>query len=503
MESFLSPCVHNLITNVGSDNREPCSVQYFLCDGILNQNKLKEILPETAEYFEECTRQLAPVFSQAERLLSRLDTEDYGRQYDQLNTVLGNIQMLDPVLPSGAENQLKEELGENFMDMIHDLLVYPDGPRVRDKLGHGEVDFYDFPEILVKAVILTVCAFVIQKTASSRQTNTCSDQKVFLTSLKEYTRKYNSLFHPVSMVKKKLHDVVELFLAFRNSIKLSPDLQLRTANTVYLNEDHLRGMFLVRSEQATKLCDKLFTTQELSVPREKDTHSFDGRHNSASLRSSEPHISEIVCLLQHIVDEIHTVLRQTTDTLADRQQQFSDHLLRSRQRDNLKKLINSCPFLHQSMLFVSVIVIWQLYNLESQKMTRTKTVKVKVTANPEGRMLKYGLALDYQGQTDGDNNTAPHKHEGQTDGDNNTAPHKHEGQTDGDNNTAPHKHEGQTDGDNNTAPHKHEGQTDGDNNTAPHKHEGQQTETITQLLINTKDKQTETITQLLINTKDK
>ena len=42
-------------------------------------------------------------------------------------------------LEDGKDNGLVEELGAPCMEMLLDLLIHPEGPRLRDRISHGEV----------------------------------------------------------------------------------------------------------------------------------------------------------------------------------------------------------------------------------------------------------------------------------------------------------------------------------------------------------------------------
>ena len=46
-------------------------------------------------------------------------------------------------LDDGSTNQLVQELGAPYMEMLLDLLVHPEGPRLRDHISHGEVGVFD------------------------------------------------------------------------------------------------------------------------------------------------------------------------------------------------------------------------------------------------------------------------------------------------------------------------------------------------------------------------
>ena len=52
------------------------------------------------------------------------------------------------------------DFNDDFQEMILDLLTYPDGPRVRDRVSHGETDA--FPSVLAEHVVLLAAALCIQ-----------------------------------------------------------------------------------------------------------------------------------------------------------------------------------------------------------------------------------------------------------------------------------------------------------------------------------------------------
>ena len=41
------------------------------------------------------------------------------------------------------ENQFPKIIGNRHMELFFDLLVLPEGPRIRDKVSHGEIDSND------------------------------------------------------------------------------------------------------------------------------------------------------------------------------------------------------------------------------------------------------------------------------------------------------------------------------------------------------------------------
>ena len=46
-----------------------------------------------------------------------------------------------------------------FQEILLDLFTYPHGPRVRDKLSHGEADIFIFPKSICTAIFIVVIYF--------------------------------------------------------------------------------------------------------------------------------------------------------------------------------------------------------------------------------------------------------------------------------------------------------------------------------------------------------
>lgn len=47
--------------------------------------------------------------------------------------------MMVKSLEDGSPNGLVKEFGTPYMEMLLDLLIHPEGPRLRDRISHGEV----------------------------------------------------------------------------------------------------------------------------------------------------------------------------------------------------------------------------------------------------------------------------------------------------------------------------------------------------------------------------
>ncbi|XP_069116205.1 endoplasmic reticulum membrane-associated RNA degradation protein-like isoform X2 [Argopecten irradians] len=139
-------------------------------------------------------------------------------------------EILDPYLPNGQKNVVAAHLGENCMDLLLDILEYPAGPRVRDRLGHGEVDLGSFPQTLA-TVILGTALYVTTR----RETSPINFPKPF-GSLDGY----QSLFHPVALVKQMITSVTNKVAGLNGQIHYTFQLEPRTTfhYTELCREEH-------------------------------------------------------------------------------------------------------------------------------------------------------------------------------------------------------------------------------------------------------------------------
>ncbi|XP_041353424.1 endoplasmic reticulum membrane-associated RNA degradation protein-like isoform X2 [Gigantopelta aegis] len=266
-------------------------------------------------------------------------------------------EILDKFLPSGEENKMALLVGEPCMDLLFDLLVYPDGPRVRDRLSHGEVNLYSVPASLVHPVVylsLFLCHKFIKDSNQNPVTNTAVSK----------ISSYHSLFHPIAVLKQQVTRLLEFSAASSPWITSTPQLMDKWItkagcdscfedNEIYI---HIKMSALDVVKELVKQfdfgCSFTDLTKTMLSPFTADIsfifkileQKTSTLYRGQQVSPSDEVIREtvIVSLLQRITAECHEVVAQTSRTLISRQKQLQNKQLRSRQRDNLQKLIDSC-----------------------------------------------------------------------------------------------------------------------------------------------------------------
>lgn len=86
--------------------------------------------------------------------------------------------------------------------MLLDLLVYPEGPRLRDHISHGEVDLRDLPPSLAAALLTLSLAL------ASKYTEFALHNDLLL--IHTMTSSYQPIFHPVALLRNQVSQYITL-----------------------------------------------------------------------------------------------------------------------------------------------------------------------------------------------------------------------------------------------------------------------------------------------------
>lgn len=84
---------------------------------------------------------------------------------------------------------------------MFDLLVYPDGPRLRDRLSHGEIYLQTTHEIIIH-LLLDIFIHLLHLTKSNNSDSMFQDAK--LKDIINFHLDYESVVHPISTCKEEV-----------------------------------------------------------------------------------------------------------------------------------------------------------------------------------------------------------------------------------------------------------------------------------------------------------
>ncbi|XP_074945661.1 endoplasmic reticulum membrane-associated RNA degradation protein [Phalacrocorax aristotelis] len=271
-------------------------------------------------------------------------------------------EMLAKHLGNEEVNQLPAVLEEPAMEFLWDFLNHQEGPRVRDRLSHGEVNLEAFPREVANQIvafaITLLCRF-------SDEDMFAFKEHMVIKPLMNCASCYRSRFHPISRLKKQV-------LACMKSIHLWPELPTAP-------EEHIQTIKgLERNAEASTLIlmiSEMVSRLQQYMPQ--NCCSTDDPINSVlterllielcdrricTLYSPRP-VLEILVVLRKISAQCHQVSEQVIASTELRYKQWMNKTLRSRQRHNYLRMLNSIKFLSPVLRLVLVLITLELVNI--------------------------------------------------------------------------------------------------------------------------------------------
>ncbi len=145
---------------------------------------------------EHALRRLFAFVNQCENRVLSAETNKLYTTFDDI---------LDPVVElNKTPNQLYTELGNPLMLALFDILIWKDGPRLRDKLSHGVIDPQGLPKSIVDRTVMIVLA-LCQKYSYRKQIVTFIDEN------------YVPAFHPQMYLYKEIVETNKNLQLFWNN----------------------------------------------------------------------------------------------------------------------------------------------------------------------------------------------------------------------------------------------------------------------------------------------
>ncbi|XP_031564866.1 endoplasmic reticulum membrane-associated RNA degradation protein-like isoform X1 [Actinia tenebrosa] len=374
---------------------------------------------------------LRMVFAHANNCPKRILTAESTTLYTTFDEILA------PSLPGGTENQLRTEIGDEFLQMLLDILVYTDGPRLRDRISHGEVDLDCIPSDLSNHV-LCICVVFATHFASELMENlsikvntnitdkytettgkslsieatTDSTQENFLCSRKLETtvtegeniqncsnmelssnsdiirqivlkaRSYQSVFHPIAMLKSEVKDLTNAIDGWVHIPLPETEFEMTSVSELFEAQEKTLKIirFIFYHGQELILNGIVMDTCDLEMLLD------DGQFSRViSLLCDKIQVPmlyrpkkelEVVSLLSNIVHHCSILSSQVLNTANQRYQQWSKKELRSRQRANYKRLLSLLPLFKNVIKVVLAFILIELPSLQANSdKTRARYVK--------------------------------------------------------------------------------------------------------------------------------
>ncbi|XP_077638229.1 endoplasmic reticulum membrane-associated RNA degradation protein isoform X2 [Lonchura striata] len=243
-------------------------------------------------------------------------------------------EMLAKHLDNEEVNQLPVVLEEPAMDFLWDFLNHQEGPRIRDRLSHGEINLETFPREIANQIIgfaITIlCRF--------------SDESMF--SLK------------VLECMKSIHLWPELAIVPEEQVQKIKGLEGNAeGNTLILIISEIISQLQHYMPQNCCSSDDPINgvlTERLLVEL-RDTRI-------CTLYSPRP-VLEVVVVLRKISSQCHQVSQQVIAGAGLRHTQWLNKTLRSRQRLNYRRMLNSIKFLSPVLRLILLLITQELVSV--------------------------------------------------------------------------------------------------------------------------------------------
>ncbi|NXX80299.1 EMARD protein, partial [Urocolius indicus] len=272
--------------------------------------------------------------------------------------------MLARHLENEEVNQLPAVLEEPAMasEFLWDFLNHQEGPRIRDRLSHGEINLEVFPREVANQIvafaITLLCRF-------SEEDMFAFKEHMVIKPLMNCASRYCSQFHPISRLKKQVLECMK-------SICLWPELPT-------VPEEHgemIKG--LEGNVDASILI--LMTSDIISQLQQympQNCYSTDDPINSVlterllielcetricTLYSPRP-VLEVLVVLRKVSTQCHQVSDQVITSTELRFKQWMNKTLRSRQRHNYLRMLNSIKFLSPVLRLILIFITLELINV--------------------------------------------------------------------------------------------------------------------------------------------
>ncbi|XP_063957802.1 endoplasmic reticulum membrane-associated RNA degradation protein-like isoform X2 [Lytechinus pictus] len=299
--------------------------------------------------YNHCIMIICPLLEHLIRLIFAKANQCPERVLTAESTVLFTTfdEMICVELSDGAPNLLIPTISEPFMNLLMDLLVHPDGPRLRDRISHGEVDHHGLPQELASIAICTLlaCSTKLEKSSFEK----CQKLSI-LDQILDSASSYTSVFHPLATCRRLVRSLAPCLSDWSSMPRPSPqDLDYSQWQTGLVEcdsdartRDKELVLIVLRYDQCFSKDDEDFIVNCVINPflsMDPLAHHIDSLNLQTLFRPRKE--LERTSLLQRIAVECLKVNDQIQCLATTRFSQWQSKELRSRQRSNYQRFLNS------------------------------------------------------------------------------------------------------------------------------------------------------------------
>ncbi|XP_078349682.1 endoplasmic reticulum membrane-associated RNA degradation protein-like [Oculina patagonica] len=344
------------------------------------------------EYFKQqrfdfCVIQLLPQLENGLRRVFACVNNCLHRVLTAESTVLYTTfdEILSPVLQDGSENLLRQEIGDSHLEMLLDILVHSEGPRIRDHISHGEVDLREISQQLANHILCICVAFAGLYIYPEHKHGNYDSAFPLVERICETAKAYKSLFHPISLLAKTLQKLALSLLKWQDLPKPFGEefdsLEGYSGKPSVKFPDVEKALQLLMTSVSSST-DNLFKVSQWNFDFNQIDTFVQG---CVEILDAAPCLTlfrpkgeiEVALLLRSIAQHGKVISEQICEAATVRYQQWQDRQLRQRQRANYKRLWSHLPSMFATLQLMVVVVIAELISLPTSGEQRHRSIFIK------------------------------------------------------------------------------------------------------------------------------
>lgn len=223
---------------------------------------------------------------------------DVSAQFNRYYVIMDTL-LEDETADGGKPNALKQTMDESSLALMYDLFIAPKGPRLRDRISHGELPLHEITKSVTQAVFLFSFHVISQ-----------FDSIIELPTL---ITGYNSVYHPVAEFYRKIVALTD---------------KINTLYEINLPEELSPGVLLGGREN--KIPPAIGKYKEVELTPENCTKF---------IRGVLKYDREQVNLLIRVLDSAWEAVENFCVAIKTRSQEFLDHTLSTARRQTFESMV--------------------------------------------------------------------------------------------------------------------------------------------------------------------
>ncbi|KAL6078838.1 endoplasmic reticulum membrane-associated RNA degradation protein-like isoform X5 [Balamuthia mandrillaris] len=252
----------------------------------------------------------------------------------------------------GSKNHVCEEIGEGAMRALWDLCICPEGPRLRDRISHGEIE----PNAISHLLCEHVLALAIH--LCSRYHLPSSQFQLQERHYDRFFRSYISTFHTQSILIHKLCSFSEEWRAF--SLLSNEPTEEGEGETIKIEKQEGEVLPTDLEERTSVQRAKCLFVNAPTEEKDETQVLLEDLYRLPTLYLSSSQLQCIACL-RKVISISRKILAKITERYVELKQLIESRRARSRQRNSYEKLTQCLPFFSAVLRLVGIAVVQALF----------------------------------------------------------------------------------------------------------------------------------------------